>query len=139
LLPFIADADENVALHAIVAFGNDTPEKVVRDLVQELVTADRRRTPAVSEALRQIGNETVVRALIEAAAGGSYDWVVATLGRLPPALARPAVEDSAAYEASGSHKRLREFVNAVQHNVAEGVIVESSHRIEILRQHVALS
>lgn len=93
-MPFIADADENVALHAIVAFGSDTPERVVRDLVHELVAADLRRAPAASEALRQIGSETALRVLIEAAAGG-HDWVLVTLGRLPPALVRPAVEGSA--------------------------------------------
>jgi hypothetical protein len=97
LLPFIADADENVALHAIVGFGTDTPEGVVRDLVRELVPGDPRRAPGASEALRQIGSETVVRILIEAAAGG-HDWVLATLGRLPPALVRPAVEGSALME-----------------------------------------
>ena len=94
LLPFIADADENVALHAIVGLGSDTGERVVRNLVQELVAGDPRRAPAASEALRQIGSETVLRILIEAAAGGN-DWVLATLGRLPPALVRPAVEGSA--------------------------------------------
>jgi hypothetical protein len=40
-----------------------------------------------------IGNETVVRLLIEAAAG-DYDWVMATLGRLPPQLVRPAIVGS---------------------------------------------
>jgi len=97
LLPFIADADENVALHAIVGFGSDTPERVVRDLTRELVAGDPRRAPAASEALRQIGSETVLRILIEAAAGG-HDWVLATLGRLPPALVRPFVEGSALME-----------------------------------------
>lgn len=93
LLPFISDPDENVALHAIVAFGADTPETVVRALVQELTAADPRRAPAASEALRLIANETVVRVLIEAA-GGGHDWVLATLGRLPPALVRPVVAGS---------------------------------------------
>ena len=94
LIPFIADADENVALHAIVGFGGDTPEAVVQTLVRELVAGDTRRAPAASEALRQIGSETVLRTLIEVAAEG-HDWVLATLGRLPPALVRPAVEGSA--------------------------------------------
>jgi HEAT repeat protein len=93
LLPFIADSDENVALHAIVAFGKDTTEPVIRALLQELIAADPRRAPAASEALRLIGNETALRVLMEAA-GGNHDWVLATLGRLPPALVRPAVEGS---------------------------------------------
>src|ERR1017187_1189036 len=93
LLPLIADTDENVAMHAIVAFGGDTPEAVIRELVRDLATSDPRRAPAASEALRLIGNERVIRILIEAAAGG-HDWVLATLGRLPPQLVRPAIAGS---------------------------------------------
>jgi hypothetical protein len=91
LVPFIADQDESVALHAIVAFGRDTPEPVVRALLQELIAADPRRAPAASEALRLIGNETVVRML---AAEPNHDWTLATLGRLPPSLVRPAIQGS---------------------------------------------
>jgi HEAT repeat protein len=93
LLPFIADPDENVGLHAIVAFGNDTPDAVVRRLVEELIAADPRRAAAASEALRLIANESVVRDLI-GAADGNHDWVLATLGRLPSALVRRAVTDA---------------------------------------------
>ena len=90
---FIADKDENLALHAIVAFGQDTPENVVRALIADLVSADPTRAPAASEALRLIASETVVKCLIEAAAGG-HDWVIATLGRLPPNLVKPALAGS---------------------------------------------
>jgi hypothetical protein len=90
LLPFIDDADENVALHAIVAFGTDTPESVIQLLIADLITAHPRRAPAASEALRMIGSETVVRMLVEAAAG-RHDWVLATLGRLQQQLVRPAL------------------------------------------------
>jgi hypothetical protein len=93
LLPFIADEDENVALHAIVAFGSDTPEPTVRKLVGELVKADPRRAPAASEALRLIASETVVKLLIEAADAG-HEWALATLGRLQPELVRPAIRGS---------------------------------------------
>jgi hypothetical protein len=93
LMPFIADPDENVALHAIVAFGKDTPEAIIHQLVAELAVGDPRRAPAASEALRLIATDTVVRALIEAAAK-RHDWVLATLGRLPPNLVRPAIEQA---------------------------------------------
>jgi len=93
LLPFISDPDENVAMHAIVAFGSDTPEAVIRDLVANLVSADPRRAPAASEALRLIANEVVIQTLIEVAVG-AHDWVLATLGRLPPPLVRPAITGS---------------------------------------------
>ena len=94
ILPFIADPDENVALHAIVAFGVDTPEAVIRRLVKDLVAADDRRAPAASEALRMIGSETVVEVLVEAAASSGSDWILATLGRLPPNLVRPVIANS---------------------------------------------
>lgn len=93
VLPFIADEDENVALHAIVAFGSDTSEGVIRRLVQELVNADPRRATAASETLRLIANETVLKCLIEAAAG-DHDWVLATLGRLPSDLVKLALAGS---------------------------------------------
>ncbi|PYP91849.1 MAG: hypothetical protein DMG65_05980 [Candidatus Angelobacter sp. Gp1-AA117] len=93
ILPYIADEDENVALHAIVAFGVDTPDVVIVRLVDELTKNDQRRAAAASETLRLIGNETVLKFLIEAAAGG-HDWVLATLGRLPAALVRPALTGS---------------------------------------------
>jgi HEAT repeat protein len=87
LLPFLDDADENVALHAIAAFGEDTPQAVIDALVQELRTGHPRRAPAASEALRIIGNRDVLEALVEAAqtAGKAPDWILATLGRLSPA------------------------------------------------------
>lgn len=93
ILPYIADQNENVALHAIVAFGADTPEGIIRRLVDELTKGDVRRAAAASEALRLIGNETVLKVLIEAAAGGQ-DWVLATLGRLPSNLVKPALANS---------------------------------------------
>lgn len=93
ILPYIGDEDENVALHAIVAFGSDTPEPVIWNLVEELAKGDGRRAPAASEALRLIGNETVLKVLTEAAAGGQ-EWVLATLGRLPASLVRPALAGS---------------------------------------------
>jgi len=94
IVPFIGDSDENVALHAIVSFGSDTPENVVRSLVSELVSGENRRGAGASEALRLIANEAVLRVLLEASADGN-DWVLATLGRLPPAVVRPAVAGTA--------------------------------------------
>jgi hypothetical protein len=85
LLPFISDPDDDVALHAIVAFGNDTPEAVITALVRDLIEANPRRASAASEALRMIANETVVRVLTQAT-NEDHDWVLATLGRLPPTL-----------------------------------------------------
>ena len=49
-LPFIGDTDENLALHAIAAFGSDTPEAVIRQLVSELATADSRRACSFRDA-----------------------------------------------------------------------------------------
>lgn len=93
ILPFIGDQDENLALHAIAAFGSDTPEEVIRQLVSELVTADSRRASAASETLRLLANETVLKCLIEAT-NIEHDWVLATLGRLPLALVKPVIAET---------------------------------------------
>ena len=96
VLPFIDDADENLALHAIGAFGADTPRPVIDRLVQDLIAGDPRRAPAASEALRIIASDEVLRALVTAADAGQPvpDWIVATLGRLPPGRVRAALQDS---------------------------------------------
>lgn len=92
LLPYIDEADENIALHAIVAFGSDTPEAVIDQLVQGLAQGEPRRAAAASEALRMIGTPAVVRSL--RAAAERNDWALATLGRLPPVLVRPILQGS---------------------------------------------
>ena len=96
VLPFIDDADENLALHAIGAFGSDTPRPVIDRLVQDLIAADPRRAPAASEALRIIASDEVLRALVTVANARQSvpDWIVATLGRLPPVRVRVALQDS---------------------------------------------
>lgn len=88
IVPYIADEDENVALHAIAAFGKDTPRPVIRNLVQELLSGDERRTPAASEALRIIASEEAVHELMEAYDNNmtAQNWIIATLGRMPPEL-----------------------------------------------------
>jgi len=88
ILPYIADEDENVALHAIAAFGQDTPLPIIEHLVQELTGGDERKAPAASEALRIIASPTAIQVLISAydADQSASDWIVATLGRMPHAL-----------------------------------------------------
>jgi hypothetical protein len=93
IVPLIGSNDENLALHAIAAFGADTPEATIRALVAELGSGDARMASGASEALRLIASETAMRILIEASAGGN-DWVMATLGRFPAALVRPAIQGS---------------------------------------------
>ena len=96
VLPLIDDADENLALHAIGAFGADTPRPVIDCLVQDLITGDPRRAPAASEALRIIASDEALQALITTANAGQPvpDWIVATLGRLPPERVRAALQHS---------------------------------------------
>jgi len=94
ILPFIDDREENVAAHAIVAFGNDTPEKVIRSLTQDLIDGDSRRAAAASEVLRLIANDIVLRILIDAATTTDSEWILATLGRLPGELVRPAIANT---------------------------------------------
>lgn len=86
LVSFIGDAEENVAYHAIAAFGVNTPKNVIERLVALLGKGDPRTSPAASEALRVIGGPTVLECLIEAvkAKAGNTDWALATIGRLSP-------------------------------------------------------
>ena len=96
VLPFIDDADEDLALHAIGAFGADTPRPVIDLLVQDLVVGDPRRAPAASEALRIIASDEVLQALVMTANAGRLapDWIIATLGRLPPDRVHAALQGS---------------------------------------------
>ena len=96
LLAFIDHADEDTALHAIAGFGADAPQAVIDRLVHDLVTGDPRRAPAASEALRIIGSEAVLHAVIAAAQAQHIipGWVLATLGRLPPENVRQQVSGS---------------------------------------------
>ena len=96
VLPFIDDADENLALHAIDALGADTPRRVIDRLVLDLISGDQRRGPAASEALRIIASDKVLQALVTTANARNCvpDWIVATLGRLPPDRVRAALVDS---------------------------------------------
>ena len=96
VLPFIDDADENLAMHAIGALGADTPGPVIDLLVRDLIGDDPRRAPAASEALQIIASDEALEALITAAHALQPvpDWVVATLGRLPPDSVRAALQGS---------------------------------------------
>jgi len=101
LLAFIDHPDENIALHAIAAFGSDTPQAVIDSLVRDLVAGDARRAPAASEVLRTIGTESVLRTIISAATTAQppvSEWLLATLGRLPPEQVRQQLRGSPLFE-----------------------------------------
>ncbi len=85
LVEFIADDDEGVALHAIGAFGSDTPADVIDSLVALLAGGDTRSRPAASAALKTINSDRAIEAVIRAAkqTSGDQTWVLATLGRFP--------------------------------------------------------
>jgi hypothetical protein len=96
LLPFIRDPEENVVLHAIAGFGPDVSGTVIEKLVRELTNGDERVAPAASEALRHIGTEAVLHALIKAhdEVPGARNWILATLGRMPPDMIRQKLKGS---------------------------------------------
>jgi HEAT repeat protein len=96
LMPFLNDAERDVVLHAVAAFGSDTPSAVIDLLIAELTSGDKRRAPAASEALRMIGSDDALRQLIGAAEGKniSIDWILATLGRFPADKVRTALKDN---------------------------------------------
>ena len=89
LIAFIADNDEGVALHAIGAFGPDTPVDVVSELVSMLVTGSSRIRAAASATLKVISSDTAIKEVIRAAkSGGDPTWLLATLGRFPASRVR---------------------------------------------------
>jgi hypothetical protein len=91
LVPFISDSEENVAYHAIAAFGSDTPRTVVERLTGILIAGEPRSASAASEALRVIGSAEALACLTQAvteSAGGDINWLLATLGRMPPDMVR---------------------------------------------------
>jgi hypothetical protein len=89
-VPFVGDNEENVAYHAIAAFGSDTPAQVIAALVELLLSGDPKIAPGGSEALRIIGSEEVLRQLTQTANAGDgmREWALATIGRLPPDMVR---------------------------------------------------
>ncbi len=91
LIPFISDDEENVAYHAIAAFGTDVPVPVIERLIGLLIPGEPRTAAAASEALRVIGSAEALDCIIQAAndrQGHDADWILATLGRMPPDLVR---------------------------------------------------
>ena len=97
LLSYLADPEENVALHAIAAFGPDTPDRVIAELINGILTGKLRQTASCSAALRIIGSRAVIDALSSAAttAHARRSWIIATLGHLGDSNVRTALRGSA--------------------------------------------
>ncbi len=95
LLRYLEDANEDLVLHAIVAFGPDTPNPAIDALVAALVAAKNDRVAAsVCEALACIGSDTVATALVRRWNGGDRNpWIGAALGRLPASVLGRAALD----------------------------------------------
>jgi HEAT repeat protein len=94
LVRYLADPEDNVALHAIAAFGPDAPASVIETLIDGLLAGDVRHVPSCSAALQVIGNNEIISALA-AAAGTAHPrrpWIIATLGRLPEPAVRAALK-----------------------------------------------
>lgn len=94
ILPYLDDEDENVAMHAIAAFGVDVPQSVIGDLVVRLDERAPRIAAASSEVLRLIATDEVITQLVSACKN-SYQrvWALATMGRLSPNDVRAIVSD----------------------------------------------
>jgi hypothetical protein len=94
LLDFLDDREENVVLHAIAAFGQDTPADVVDRLVEKLILVDKSVAPAASAALHLINTDAVLESLIRAYQQNpkARNWILATLGRMSPQLVREKLQ-----------------------------------------------
>ena len=84
LLGFIDDNDDDVALHAIAGFDHNTPLNIINSLVSDLASSGERRCAAASAALAAIGSDTAITALASVARALPNDWILATLGSMPP-------------------------------------------------------
>lgn len=84
LIGFIDDDDEELAFHAIAAFGQDVSANVISSLAGCLDRNAPRMASAASEVLRLIGGEQVLEAVLAKITAGpdDQDWAMATLGRL---------------------------------------------------------
>lgn len=96
LLPYLTDPEENVALHAIAAFGPDTPAAVIAELIRGMFEGEPRLAASCSAALQIIGGSSVIAALASAAAVAHprRPWIIATLGRLAEPSVRAALQGS---------------------------------------------
>ena len=92
LLDFLGDADDGVALHAIVGLGADVSVDIIRKLVALLRSGTDRQRAAASGALRVINSREAVAQLVGAyRSGGNDPWLLATLGRFPGSIVREAL------------------------------------------------
>lgn len=100
VLPYIADSEENVALHAIAAFDEKTPDNVIDQLIIYLLSGDINLAPAASETLRIIGSGTAIDKLVQAYDQNQQarDWIIATLGRMNPELVKRKIEGHSVLE-----------------------------------------
>jgi hypothetical protein len=96
LIPYLTDLEENVALHAIAAFGFDTPEAVIEELIHGMLVGEPMRAASCSAALQVIGSSSAIAALSSAASAAHprRPWIIATLGRLPVSNVRVALQGS---------------------------------------------
>jgi len=95
VLPYISDAKEDVALHAIAALGADVNADQIDQLIELLLNADLKTRAAACAALKAISSTLVAEHLVAAAAQASPDntaWIVATLGGMPLDIVRAVLQ-----------------------------------------------
>lgn len=91
IVDFVADADEQVALHAICALSGQA-EACADAIIARMVAADQRGAASYSAALEQIGTQGVLERLIRAWPGAAGNpWIPLTVARLPEDLVRRAL------------------------------------------------
>jgi hypothetical protein len=93
VLPYIADEDDEVALHAIAGIG-DVPPALLAEVTSRLKGNDREAASAA--ALLSYQGEDGARALVDAASGegGSAAWARSALGEMPQELVQKAAGES---------------------------------------------
>lgn len=95
LLPFISDDDENVALHALCAYSDETPRNTIVNLVNMLNTGSRREQAAASLALSRIRSEQALVEVFESVRSADIinPWLLTTVGQFPSAMVYNVIND----------------------------------------------
>lgn len=96
LIQFIDEDEDEVALHAIAAFGNDTDNATIDNLIELLVSGNPRQKAAACKSLSMIQSDYVINQLKQAAENspGQKSWIIASLGQQTPKNVRLALANS---------------------------------------------
>lgn len=87
LLPFVSDADDQIALHAVAAYGQTSDVGLIEDVVA-LLSEPGRAAPSAAAILARQGAAGVPALLQATADADKRTWALVALGRIPEEVVR---------------------------------------------------